>query len=569
MRYLFILIGVIVIMSSAVSAKNINDVKSRLTDPVIESLYTRTYNSILERSEPDGYFQESVNGAYIGMFPRTVGGLTSLYLETGELEKARRHVDLVLRNAKANKLNRCAHVIGRPVSMNIKSGKNINSQQTIALYRLDPPFMGAQYFVSDGKPVEAIYANLSGSAGDFDVICSISEDLQTPVIAMAKIPVKEVGKTNEWTKFSFDKPVKLEKNKRYIFKIQAEKAARTYPCWQGITNNQGKLYSCATDNNGRDWMMHEGNQTAFAVDTGDNIKWEKIENQIVYSRGDQVDGNLHVLASWAMIVLNSNSKKWEDSTYGQVADMLDVVMDRPYYAPRADRIWPGLVKNHMFEHSREGRYWDCWDILTQSWALRTLELMVQVAERRGDSARALAWSNGLNELRNNVNTSLTMDVDGKRVYAEMRKANSADGVLLDGMSWVNFGMTASQYSGFDKEILKNTYDVFREKATLNWRGFRVWGDEWDFNGRVAPQVIGKGVGWDIAYSMESGDYDWVCGWLDFIKSENSTNLYAEAFNLIDGETVIQDDGNGEQTSWWCWGMARARKACGLPVVPEK
>ena len=50
MKYLFILIGVIITMSSVVSAKNINDVKARLTDPVIESLYTRTYNSILERS---------------------------------------------------------------------------------------------------------------------------------------------------------------------------------------------------------------------------------------------------------------------------------------------------------------------------------------------------------------------------------------------------------------------------------------------------------------------------------------------------------------------------------------
>ena len=571
MLKIIISIGVLLTMSLCISAKTIEDVKTRLQDPFIEALYKKTYNSIIERSEPDGYFQESVNGAYAGMFPRTVGGLTSLYLETGELKKAKSHVDLVLKNSKANKLNRSAHVISRPVSFNVEdtNPEYSNSNINVGLYRLDMPYAGAQYFKANGNDLKAIYAYLSGDAGDFNIVCTVSENVNTPVLGISKIHVNQVGNFNDWTKFTFDIPLKLEKDKMYLFKIQTEKSASSYPIWMGVNHEieDDNIYSIATDN-GKDWMYHKSNKTAFVVDFGDNIKWTKKEDYKILSRGDQVDGNLHVLASWAMIVLNSDEKKWEAETYEQVASMLDVVMDMPYKTYRADRIFPGLVKNHMLEHSREVRYWDCWDILTQSWALRTLELMIQVAEKRGDTWHMDSWTADLIDLNNNVNTMLTMTIDDKKVYAEMRLANSGDGKIFEGLSWVNFGMTASQYSGFDKEIIKNTYDVFREKATLNWKGFRVWGDEWDFNGRIAPQVIGKGVGWDIAYSMEAGDHDWVCDWLDFIKSENYTNLYAEAFNLINGETVIQDDGNGEQTSWWCWGMAKARKVCNLPVVPN-
>ena len=51
------------------------DVAERLKSDFHQGLYARTYNSLLERVEAEGFFQESLTGAYAGMFPRTVGGL--------------------------------------------------------------------------------------------------------------------------------------------------------------------------------------------------------------------------------------------------------------------------------------------------------------------------------------------------------------------------------------------------------------------------------------------------------------------------------------------------------------
>jgi hypothetical protein len=124
------------------------------------------------------------------------------------------------------------------------------------------------------------------------------------------------------------------------------------------------------------------------------------------------------------------------------------------------------------------------------------------------------------------------------------------------------------WEGADPEILRDTIHTYREKSTINWKGHTIIGDEWGPNGRVAPQVIGKGVGWDIAYALQEKDYGYIIGWLDFIADANNDPLYGEAFNLVDDEIVLQDPGNGEQCSWWCWGMAKARKAAGLSAAPE-
>ena len=32
---------------------------------------------------------------------------------------------------------------------------------------------------------------------------------------------------------------------------------------------------------------------------------------------------------------------------------------------------------------------------------------------------------------------------------------------------------------------------------------------------------------------------------------------------------VKDAGNGEQTAWWCWAMARLRKTLDLPTLPKR
>ncbi len=579
MKIIVLSLAVILLTGSWALCKTLEDVKALLTDPKIEALYSRTYYSILERSEKDGFFLESVNGAYTGMFPRTVGALASLYSVTGETEKTRRHVDLVLKVARDNNMRRCAHVIIRR-SASIKPGEGIYPGADIAISRLDAPYMGCQFFRGTGKPLKAVYVYLSAVRGGHTFFMTLRPEPDAAPVAECRLRGEDLS--DGWVKFVFDKPFTTEKGTRYLVTLQS-RGDGSRPIWHGAAAEgpDSGIYAVGSDDDGETWIHRNGLQMAFAPDYGGNVKFDRKPRYELLSRGDQVDGNLHVLASWAMCALEGRNKAWEDRTYKQVAELVDTVMDLPYLSYKAPRVFPGLVKNHMFEHSRQGRYWDCWDILTQSWALRTLELMQQVAERRGDEKHREFWAKCERDLLANVHANLTFEVDGRKVYAEMRKADSSDGTLLEGMSWANFGTVASQYSGFDRKILADTLEVYARNAALDWHGHKVWAHEWDFGvradgaseytgGRVGRQVIGKGVGWDLVWCMDTARYDRVCDWLEFIRDENYTNLYAEAFNLMaDDKTRIQDDGNGEQCGWWCWGMARARKACGLDPVPPR
>ncbi len=61
-----------------------------------------------------------------------------------------------------------------------------------------------------------------------------------------------------------------------------------------------------------------------------------------------------------------------------------------------------------------------------------------------------------------------------------------------------------------------------------------------------------------------------------VECGDTTNLHSllaagtEAAGLdADGKTWhVGGPGNGEQCSWWCWGMAKVRKAAGLSAAPK-
>ena len=60
----------------------------------------------------NGYFPESMTGAYPGMFPRTVGALARLFTLTGELDTLEHCVEYVFQSMEDAMLDRVPHVIG-------------------------------------------------------------------------------------------------------------------------------------------------------------------------------------------------------------------------------------------------------------------------------------------------------------------------------------------------------------------------------------------------------------------------------------------------------------------------
>ena len=233
------------------------NVRQRLQSRFLESLYTRTYYSLLDRMEPDGFLKESEMGVYPGMFPRTCGGMVSLLLETGELDAAERMLNCVLLATTSNDMERVPHVMERRV----------------------------------------------GPSG-----------------------------------------------------------AVEYP---------------------------------------------------IFCDQHQLDGQANVLMAWARLALRRGGTTFEDRTYPLVVKLMDRTVDRPLFMFGDWPTEPELIRNLCLEHSREGRYWDAFDILTQCHVGAALEEMAKVAERRGDVQHVKRWRERMAILKGGVARNLVRQVDGK------------------------------------------------------------------------------------------------------------------------------------------------------------
>jgi hypothetical protein len=108
----------------------------------------------------------------------------------------------------------------------------------------------------------------------------------------------------------------------------------------------------------------------------------------IISDEHQIDGQAHVLMAWARLALKRGHTKFEDDTWPLVSAIMKRTCDRTFFQHGRWSVETGLVRNISFEHSREGRRWDTWDLLTQSFVGAALNDMAAVAARRGETKLA-------------------------------------------------------------------------------------------------------------------------------------------------------------------------------------
>lgn len=559
--------------------QTMDDVRARLQSPFHQGLYARTYQSLLERVTPEGYFEESLTGAYGGMFPRTVGGLVSLFLETGELDKSERLIGFVLRAMELNDMERVPHVLGRGgwADEPVADGQSVvQPLHPIALYRLDQPtrFGGAQEFQAPQAPLRAIELWLTGNHCRGSLRLELAEELDGPALATSELDAGELTDGGVWARFALGPGPALEPGQWYVMRASFD--GEGVPAWWGL--DREKQFPLGAGH-GRDtqmapgWMGRSGQVTAFALDTGGIRHVRREVKPPIYARDDQIDGQAHVIMAWARLALRRGPTAFEDATWPAVATLMDRSSDWPYLTPYNPGppillSQTGLVRNVCFEHSRDGRFWDTFDILTQSFMCAALRDMVRVAERRGEEARASLWQARLTGLERAVADRMTRVLDRRRVYLEMRLPDGGGGRPFEGMGWVNLAPVAAQWEGVDPQVMRDTMAAYRERGLFSWRGHQALGLDWWPDRPLDHAVIGKAIGWELVYSLREGEPERICEWLDLLEDANTSPLFMEAAALAaDGKSYPGDPGNGEQCSWWCWGMSRARQAVGLSAAP--
>lgn len=294
---------------------------------------------------------------------------------------------------------------------------------------------------------------------------------------------------------------------------------------------------------------------------------------------DQPDASCHVINAWARFVLSGKaSAEFEDQYYDFLKQMLNILCDQPYfwYSPY-DNVEPyvkpfnalKLIFNSSFEHSRLHR-WSAWDLLTQSFFGAALESMSGVAKKRGDTEAVDFWQGRIQLLREGIDQYLTREIDGKKMYLEMRVPDGGMGRPFTGMGWVNLSPVAAGWEALAPEVLDNSIEYMRKKL---WKdapftdGKQYMAAGFDEEDQIDPRVFCKAIGWDIAYSAEREQYDDILRWLEYLSAVNNTEILAERFAEREDGWYHPDPGNGEQCYWWCWGIAILREKLGLPVVP--
>lgn len=361
-------------------------------------------------------------------------------------------------------------------------------------------------------------------------------------------------------------PLQLEANQQYFLRI--DYTGFSAPIWLGQENSENASGVFRRKSAG-DWDSRSHQSPALAIDTG-NLRHEPLEKPYeIYCDWDQVDGQAHVIMAWASLALRRGRTKFEDRTYPLVAQLMDRTSDQPYFMwARGHAISVNLVQNVGFEHSREGRYWHVWDLLTQCVVGSALESMIDVVRARGDTGHALRWRDRMQVLKQGVRKNLTRQVDGKTIYLEMRRPDSAGGIPFLGMGWVNFAPIMARWEPLERPVLRNTVTLLRKKLVQDYHGQKYLAMEFDEAGNVSNYVIGKGVGWEIEYSRQEQEYAPIIDRLEFLRTVHLGELYMESMHLENDQWIEGDGGNGEQCCWWCWAMARLRKEAGLPVVPD-
>ena len=301
----------------------------------------------------------------------------------------------------------------------------------------------------------------------------------------------------------------------------------------------------------------------------------------------QIDGQAHVILAWARLALRRGPTQFEDETWELVRDLMKRTCDRTFFLYGGWSIEPELVRNIALEHSKEHRMWDVFDLLTQCFVGAAMTDMAVVAERHDASDLAADWRRRIGLLKEGVNNNLTTEHYGKRTYAEMRVPNGDAGTIYPGLGWVTLAPVAAGWEPLEHQILKNTVAVMNEKLLKRTNGVAWMPTDGYPDARFSNEIIGKGIGWELDFARAEGDYTRIEEILHLLETVNAGRpIYMEGA-WLEGNGIglsdiisdsdlermatsvwqVKDAGNGEQTAWWCWAMARLRRSVGLPAEP--
>lgn len=229
----------------------------------------------------------------------------------------------------------------------------------------------------------------------------------------------------------------------------------------------------------------------------------------------------------------------------------------------------GLMYTPSYEHSRDGRYWKAFDLITNVFCSEAAHKMSKVAEIFGSAATATKLQGFADSIAEAVHSKMTADFDGKTIYIDLIDVENGkvyDGYaykteegyrVYKGFSFVNLAPLAADWYAMDAEIMKNTYEAYVSAGSEMYGKYSVLGvvvrlDQNDKTNYIGNHVIGKGFAWELFYNWKIGNTERVNELIAFMEA-NSAVVYPEVWRKDGG---VNDSANQEHANWILYTMAR-------------
>ncbi|MBQ9415565.1 MAG: hypothetical protein IJU20_01845 [Clostridia bacterium] len=268
----------------------------------------------------------------------------------------------------------------------------------------------------------------------------------------------------------------------------------------------------------------------------------------------QVDGNYMLVNAFAMFAL-SYYDDYSD-LIAQLYPLMDMfavyfVLDHESYLHEND-----LLRNPSYEHSRDGRYWESYDLITNCFASEALHKMSLLASKMGKHSDEATYSRYADRLAAGIHKNLTCQIDGKTIYAEMIAIDEG-GKLYKGFSFVNLAPIACEWYAVNDEIMANTYQAYLSIGAELYDSYPMLPvvvklDENDRAVYKGNHVIGKGLAWEIYYLWKTGNTERLNKMISFIE-KRSDQTYPEVWRL---NNTYSDNANQEHANWMLYMMAK-------------
>ena len=346
-----------------------------------------------------------------------------------------------------------------------------------------------------------------------------------------EMDVKKISAKSDWVKLSFALPIiEVDAQQEYSLKLELVNATgKVY--WYGTKElDQYDTYAVKDGRN----VLVSGEASFEAYKTGGASMW---------SKEIQPDGNYMFIHAWYQYatgcVDNEDNRLFIEQSYPVISTYANYYLDNGYIGSN------GLMRNPYFEHSREGRKWNAYDLITNVFASQALYEMSLFAANYGDTASATKWSTASANLNKAIQQHLVVEYDGVSIYAELYDIDS--GKFIPGISWVNLAPMAAEWYAMDTAIMQNTLDLYGVYATDTFYGYKML----HTNGTLGvvkggESIIGKGLSWEIMYYHEIGNESRQDYLLEFIETVAvACGVYPENYR----NDRLADPGNQEHASW--------------------